>query len=116
MKIVRFLKNKNLARRIENTPRETSMRMYFKGKKPKKSRKRKAASEPVLGPEPEPQSEPQPEPALEDFEQEIEIRKKYPNEDTPIPPELELIPDGGSPNDNVFHLYNEYYIIPNYKN
>jgi len=113
MKIVRFLKNKNMGSRIENTPRKTLMNAFCKGtkyekhfnQKPKKSRKRKAALEP------------EPEPAVEDdFEQEIEVRKKYPNEDTPIPQELELIPDSGSPNDNVMHLYNEYYKIPNYQN
>ena len=73
MKIVIFLKNKNMARRIENTPRQTLMRAFWKGskyakqfnQKPKKSRKRKAALEPEL------------EPAVEDdFEQEIVVRKK----------------------------------------
>jgi len=100
------LKNKNMGSRIENTPRKTLMNAFWKGtkyekhfnQKPKKSRKRKAALEP----------EPEPEPAVEDdFEQEIEVRKKYPNEDTPIPQELELIPDSGSPNVNVMHLYDE---------
>ena len=49
-------------------------------------------------------------------EEQLVIRNKYPNQDTPIPEELELIPDSGPLTDNDTHMYNEYFKIPSYQN
>jgi hypothetical protein len=77
-------------------------------RKKKKAQKRKRKPEVVVEDQQEPQA------VVEVQQEERVVANKYPNEDTPIPPELELIPDSGLPNDNVIHLYNEYYKIPNY--
>jgi hypothetical protein len=134
MKIIKWLRNKKMARKIANTPKnkiweifhklwknpeevqELQTLMHLQGQRgnvssvfknfqaAKNNKKRKAYI--------------QDDQNLEEDqkEEELVLQKKYPNQDTPIPKELELIPDSGPLTDNDTHMYNEYYKIPNYQN